>query len=53
MLWHGLILNLFEINYWKVYEKKQRKIWHLECTNTWPLAPSVGVLSMPLKEKIN
>jgi len=53
MLWHGLILNLFEINYWKVDEKQRRKMWHLERTDTCHLAPSVGVPSMPLIEKVN
>ena len=50
MIWHGLILNLIEINCWKVDEKKQRKTWHLEFTKT---LPSVGVPSMPLLEKVN
>ncbi len=49
MIFHGLLLNLFEINYWKVYLNKHRKIWNLECTKTLHrLAPSFGVPSLPL-----
>ena len=54
MICHGLILNLFVIIHcWKVDEKQQRNTWHLECTKTLHLAPSVGVPGMPLLEKVN
>ena len=39
MIWHSLILNLFEINYCKVDEKQQRNNSHLKCTKTLHLAP--------------
>ena len=53
MIWHGLILKLFEINYWKLDENKEGKIWHLQCIDTSHiLVPSVGVPSMPLLEKV-